>query len=566
MPNITGARFLAESLEGYGVTHVFFVPMILPHTLAEMEKRTGINRVMPHSEKSAVYMADGYARATGRPGVCMAQTIGAANLAAGLRDPFLACTPVIALTGGPYPETRNRHTYQQIEDAPLFRPVTKYRARADCVERLPDVLRQAFREATTGTPGPAHIELQGHFGEIEKESASLNVSPEPRYGQLPPFRPAADRESVAEAARLLAQASRPIIVAGGGVRFSGAGPELIELAEKLSIPVATSMNAKDTIPGNHPLSVGIPGLYSRKSANRAVLEADLVFFVGSRTGSQVTAKWRVPRPGTTVIQLDINPEELGRHYPNQVSLNGDAKPVLRQLVDAAGGPTTASRGDWLAQVQAFAEEWRQEYHEVMHSDDVPVRPERLCRELTDLMPSDTLLVVETGHSGMWTAGLVDLHHAEQGYIRAAGSLGWGIPAALGAKLAQPDRPVLLFSGDGGFWYHMAEIETAVRWGINAVMLVNNNRSFSQTIHGYTAAYGGELHGDHAEVWQFSDVDFAQIAESMGAKGLRVRKPSELAGALEQAFASNRPCVVEVITETYALAPLAWTGEGEERVE
>lgn len=566
MPNITGARFLAESLEGYGVTHVFFVPMILPHTLAEMEKRTSIKRVMPHSEKSAVYMADGYARATGRPGVCMAQTIGAANLAAGLRDPFLACSPVIALTGGPSPETRSRHTYQQIEDAPLFKPVTKHRARVDSVERLPDVLRQAFREATTGTPGPVHVELLGHFGEIEKECAPLEVVPEPRFGRVPPFRPQADRQSVAEAAQLLTQACRPIIVAGGGVRFSSAGPELVELAEKLSVPVATSMNAKDGIPGSHPLSVGIPGSYSRKSANRAVLEADLVFFVGSRTGSQVTGKWRVPRPGTAVIQLDISPEELGRHYPNQVSLSGDAKVVLRQLVDATDVSATTSREDWVARVQGFEEEWRREYHGVMHSDAVPMRPERLCRELTDLMPSDALLVVETGHSGMWTAGMVDLNHAGQGYIRAAGSLGWGLPAALGAKLALPDRPVLLFSGDGGFWYHLAEIETAVRWGINAVILINNNRGFSQTIQGYTAAYGGELHGDHADVWRFSDVDFAQIAESMGAKGMRVRKPAELGGALEQAFAADRPCVVEVITETYALAPLAWTGEDEERVE
>ena len=566
MPNITGARFLAESLEGYGVTHVFFVPMILPHTLAEMEERTSIKRVMPHSEKSAVYMADGYTRATGRPGVCMAQTIGAANLAAGLRDPFLACSPIIALTGGPSAETRNRHTYQQIQDAPLFKPVTKYSARVDVVGRMPDVLRQAFREATTGTPGPVHVELQGHFGEIEKECAALEIVPEPQFGRVPPFRPQADRQSVADAMQLLAQANRPIMVAGGGVRVSGAGPELAALAEKLSIPVATSMNAKDVIPGDHPLSVGIPGSYSRKSANRAVLEADLVFFVGSRTGSQVTAKWRVPRPGTAVIQLDINPEELGRHYPNQISLNGDAKAVLGQLMDAAEGSGTPSREDWVAQVQSFVAEWRREYHEVMHSDAVPMRPERLCRELTELMPSDTLLVVETGHSGMWTAGMVDLNHPEQGYIRAAGSLGWGLPAALGAKLALPDRPVLLFSGDGGFWYHLAEIETAVRWGINAVLLINNNRAFSQTIHGYTAAYGGELSGRHEDVWRLSDVDFAQIAESMGAKGLRVQKPAELAGALEQAFTADRPCVVEVIADTYALAPLAWTGEDEERIE
>ena len=176
MARITGAQYLAEALDAYGVTHAFFVPMILAHTLAEMEERTGIQRVMAHSEKAAVYMADGYARACGRPGVCFAQTIGAANLAAGLRDPYLACTPLIAITGGPYPETRNRHTYQQIEDAPLFKPVTKYTAQVDSVEALPEALRQAFRAATTGTPGPTHIELQGHFGEVERQPGDRQVA------------------------------------------------------------------------------------------------------------------------------------------------------------------------------------------------------------------------------------------------------------------------------------------------------------------------------------------------------------------------------------------------------
>ena len=566
MAAITGARYLAEALDGYGVTHVFFVPMVLPHALAEMEKRTGIQRVMAHSEKAAAYMADGYARVSGRPGVCLAQAIGAANLAAGLRDPYMACTPLVAITGGPYPETRNRHTYQQIEDAPLFKPLTKYSVRVDTVEVLPEALRQAFRAATTGTPGPTHIEVQGHFGEVELESAPLDAAVESRFGQLPPFRPAADRESVAEAVRALEKGQRPVVVAGGGVRASGAGPEVTELAEMLSIPVATSMNAKDVIPAAHPLSVGVVGLYSRKSANRVVLEADLVFYVGSRTGSQVTAKWQVPPPGTPVIQLDICPDELGRHYPNLVSLSGDAKTVLRQLIDAAGDSPGAARQSWLARVAVLAEEWHGEFGEVMGSDQVPMRPERLCRELTDLMPPDTLLVAETGHSGMWTAGMVDLKHPGQGYIRAAGSLGWGVPAALGAKLALPDRPVLLFSGDGGFWYHMAEVETAARLGIKAVMLINNNHSFNQTIEGYKAAYGGELHGAHGELWKFSDVDLAPIAESMGVRGIRVREPRELAGALDQAFACDGPCVVDVRTDIDALAPPAWTGEGEARVE
>ena len=560
MPRISGAQFLADSLEAYGVTHVFFVPAILTHTLAQMESRTKIKRILTHGEKSAVYMADGYARATGRPGVSFAQCIGAANLAAALRDPFMACSPMVVFTGGTSPHTRHRHTYQQIDDFPLFGPLTKYSARVDEVCRLPDVVRQAFRAATTGTPGPAHIELAGHFGELEQQVDELTVVCEPQFGRVPALRPLADSGVVAEAARLLQQAKRPVIVAGGGVRSSAAGQELVELAERLALPVATSLNAKDVVPGNHPLNVGVPGWYCRKSANQVVMEADLVFFVGSHTGSQVTAKWRVPPVGTPVIQLDINPEELGRHYPNRVSLLGDAKVVLGQLIEAADASSAATRSTWIARARALVGLWREEFAGLMNSDAVPIRPERLCKDLTELMPPDTLLLAETGHSGMWAGGMIDLKKPGQGFLRAAGSLGWGLPAALGAKLALPDRPVLLFSGDGGFWYHLAELETAVRWNIAAVLLVNNNRSLNQVIDPCKEAYGGELRGNHAELWQFRDVSFAQLAEAMGAEGIRVGQPGELVGALDKAFSCGKPCVVEVITEITAMAPLAYLGE------
>lgn len=560
MPEMTGARFIAEMLEAYGVTHVFFVPAIMSHTLAQLERRTGIRRILTHGEKASVYMADGYARACGRPGVTFAQCVGAANLAAGLRDPYLACTPLLAFTGGPYSHSRHRHTYQEIDDFALFKPVTKFSAKVDEVSRLPDVMRQAFRAAVTGTPGPVHIELEGHLGELERQTGDLEVFAEERFSSVPPFRPVAEAGAIADAARMLEQAARPIIVAGGGARTSGAGPELLALAEKLSIPVATSMNAKELITGDHPLSAGVCGTYSRKSANQAVMEADLVFFIGSQTGSQVTTWWKVPRPGTPVIQLDIEPAELGRHYPNRVSLLGDARMTLRELIRAADGQSSGMRSAWVARIQSLTREWREEWAPLMDSNVEPIRPERLCRDLTKMLPPETLLVVDTGHAGMWTAGMVDLNKPGQGFIRAAGSLGWGLPAALGAKLAAPERPVLLFTGDGGFWYHLAEVETAVRCGINAVFLINNNRSLNQEIDIYADAYGGRLEGRHEELWKFTDASLAAIAESMGAKGILVKKPGELASTLDEAFSSGRPCVVEVLTEITATAPLAYTGE------
>jgi acetolactate synthase-1/2/3 large subunit len=555
---MTGAQFLADTLAAYDVTHVFFVPAILSHTLAELEKRTKIQRILTHGEKAAVYMADGYARATGKPGVAFAQCIGAANLAAGLRDAYLACSPLVVLTGGPYPETRGRHYYQQTEDLPLFRPLTKYSARVDTAARLPDTMRQAFREATSGTPGPAHVEIAGHLGELEQEKGELEVIAEPRFARAPAFRPLPEPESVREALAVLRGARRPVLVAGGGARVSGAGAEVIALAERLGIPIATSLNAKDLVPGEHPLNIGVPGQYSRKSANQALLEADCVFFVGSHTGSQVTFKWRVPRPGTTVVQLDINPAELGRHYANRVSLLGDVRETLRVML-AQSDDCARERAAWLARVRELAAAWRAEVRGVMASDAVPLRPERLCAELSRWLPDETLVVSETGHAGMWTGAFLDLRSG-QGYVRAAGSLGWGLPAALGAKLACPERPVLLFSGDGGFWYHIGELETAVRWNIPAVLLVNNNRSLNMEIDLYADAYGGQLAGRHAELWKFSDVSLARVAEAMGAVGLRVERAGEIEGALARAFACGRPCVVEVMTEVQALAPVGYVGE------
>ena len=305
MAKISGSRLIAEVMHGYGVTHVFYVPTILMRALAEMDEFK-IRKIMTHGEKAAAYMADGYARASGRPGVCMAQQIGASNLAEGLRDGFMACAPMIAITGGSVAGTRYRHAYQEIEDVGQFDAVTKFSAHVDDVTRLPDMLRQAFRAATSGAPGPAHLRLSGlHGGAIADMEADLAPLIEDQFARVPAFRPQAEPDSVRAALAVLAKARKPIIVAGGGVVSSQAQAELVELAEKLQIPVATSMNAKAAILDSHQLAVGVTGAYSRICANKAISEADLVFFIGSHTGGQVTTGWKVPALGTPVIQLDI---------------------------------------------------------------------------------------------------------------------------------------------------------------------------------------------------------------------------------------------------------------------
>jgi acetolactate synthase-1/2/3 large subunit len=555
---MTGAECLAEMLKGYGVTHVFMVPAVLRRTYAEMEKRTAIKRIHTHGEKSAVYMADGYARASGKPGICMAQVIGALNLAAGLRDAWLAHSPVIAFTGGREPKTKFRKVYQEIDDMPAFEPVTKFNATIDDVARFPDMVRQAFRVAVSGTPGPVHLQFRGNEGQIDLEEAELEPLVEERFAHVPPFRPEPDRDNVLAAVKLLQAVERPVIVAGGGVRASGAAAELVALAEALQIPVATSLNGKDSIPGNHPLSVGVVGSYSRETANRVVADADLVCFVGTETGGMTTHFWAVPKIGVPAIQIDINPEALGRNYPLQVAINGDAKVTLAQMVAAADRTSAARRKTWPANAQSLRAEWSAKYKSAFESDAEPIRPERICAELSKHMPGDAIVVVDTGHAGMWMGGMYDLTSPRQSYIRSAGHLGWAFPAGIGAKCAAPNRPVVTFTGDAGFWYHIAELETAVRWKINAVTLVNNNGGGNQSKRGFDRAYGGEQTPQGRELWTFNPMNFARVADDMGAIGIRVENPGEIAGALERALKADRPVVIDVVTDIEALAPLAVT--------
>jgi len=558
---MTGSRLFAEMLKGYGVTHVFFVPTILMDALAEMDS-LGIQKILTHGEKAAAYMADGYARAKNAPGVCLAQQIGASNLAAGLRDPFMACSPVIAVTGGPATGSRYRGAYQEVEDFTQFDSVTKLNARVDDLGRFPDLVRQAFRAATSGSPGPVHLRLLGSHGQGVEGEADLQPLTEPQFARLPPFRPAPEMDRMREALSLLSHAQKPIIVAGGGVVASEAHAELVELAEKVQVPVATSLTAKGAILDSHKLCVGVVGTYSRACANQAVSEADLVFFVGCHAGGQVTANWRVPAPGTRVIQLDIDAGQLGRNYPNAVSLLGDARVALRQMADLAQRKAPETAKAWTGRVQQLVAEWRAKSEPMLASDVVPLRPERLCRELAQALPADGVVVSDTGHAGMWTGQMVDITKPGQRYIRCEGSLGWGLPGAMGVKCALPDRPVVCFTGDGGAYYHLPELETAARHHINVVFVVNNNGSLNQEIPLVKAAYREKRDDRSGEMWRFQkDANLGKVAEALGCAAFRVEKPGQLKDFLPRALAMGRPVVLDCISEEQALAPTAWVPGG-----
>jgi acetolactate synthase-1/2/3 large subunit len=565
MPEIqemTGSRLFAEMLQGYGVSHVFYLPAIMLGGLAEMEDMT-IRRIMTHGEKSAAYMADGYARASGKPGICMSQQIGASNLAAGLRDAFMANAPLIAITGGPPLNAHYRNGYQEVEDMSQFDAVTKFNARVDDVSRLPDLLRQAFRAATSGAPGPVHLEIRGPHGQAANAKTALKPQIETQFSRTPPFRPRAEDSHVHEALNLLQRAERPVIIAGGGVTASRAQTELVRFAELMQIPVATSLNAKGAIVDSHPLALGVTGLYSRACANKAVAQADLIFFIGSSTGGQVTLDWALPAAGTPVIQLDIDPLELGRNYPNLVSLSGDAQAVLQQLIHAAQPRPAAMASAWIQQVGQMVAQWREEFRDLLNSDATPIRPERICKEISAALPPDGVVVSDTGHSGMWTSAMIELNHPDQRYIRCAGSMGWGFPGAMGVKCALPEQTVICFTGDGAFYYHIAEIETAVRFNINLIVVVNNNSALNQEIPLWDNVYPDKTSANARteDLWSFCKTDFAKVAESFGCTGIRVEDPKQLSAALQHAISLNRPVVIDVVSDIQAYAPKGWTPQG-----
>ncbi len=552
-----GAAVLADMLEAYGVTHIFFLPAILRRMLREIERRTSITRIHTRSEAGAAYMADGYARVTGRPGICMAQIVGALNLCAGLRDAHLAKSPVIALTGGREANHRDRWAYQEVDDLPAFTPYTKLNAAVDDPERLPDMIRQAFRAATTGCPGPVHLQLSGNSGQvIDNSEIQFDGVIEPQFGQIPPDRPQPDLEQIRKAVDRIALSERPVIVAGAGTKMSGAYGALNKLADSMQIPVATSLAAKDAINENNPLSVGVVGTYSRRSANQVVASADLVIFVGTRAGGMTTHFWTIPSKGTATIQIDIDPSVNGRNYPNDVSVVGDAKACLEKMSEM-NVPVPSNRSKWLTEVKNICTSYKEDFSEVYNSKAVPIRPERIVHELSKEMPGNAVVVVDTGHSGMWMGGMFEMRKTSQSYIRSSGHLGWAFPAAIGAKCGAPERPVICFTGDLGFWYHMAELETAVRCKIKTITVINNNNSGNQALRTTKMLYDDKLTDRSNEMFPRSKDNFAKIAEDMGAIGLRVENPEDIKPAFQRALEEELPVVIDIVSDIEVVAPLAW---------
>ena len=553
--SMNGAEWLARALAGTGMGHVFFVESVMRRTLLQLSD-LGVKPVLAHSEKAAAYMADGYARVARRPGVCMAQSVGAANLASGLQDSWLGRSPVIALTGHKEPSFQHRNSYQEIPHTPLFAAVTKFSSPVYATSELPRLLRHAWRAALAETPRPTHLDFNGLQGDvIELGQTAEPPVLETEARPIPVHRPVADDRDIERIAAVLMEARRIAIVAGDGAAASQAGPEILVLAEALAAPVATTLGARGIIPTTHRLSAGVAGSYSAPPANRIVHSAELVLFIGCDTGDQVTLNWTIPAHRTPIVQIEADPLEIGRSYPNTTGIVGDPKATVARIIKIIGRP---ARDDGFAEEAArIVADWRESMTPLIQKNTTPIAVERLCAEVTRALPDNGILVADTGYSGIWTGTMIELNGAGQTYLRAAGSLGWAFPASLGARCAADSRKVVCFTGDGGFYYHLAELESARRCGIAVTVIVNNNSGFGQNLTG-VHRIAGNRPGRGEELIRFGPTDFTAVARSFGIRGIRVEQPGEIAPALQEALAADETVVVDVVTDLEPRAPAPWS--------
>lgn len=550
----TGGALLYATLKSYGVTCLFGMedPIHVFHAVDRAFTRI----VTVRDEKHAAIMAHGYAQVTGRPGVCAATFgPGATNLITGLLEAQRSSVPVIALVQDHALRVKNKHASSALDHAGALGPYVKEVIRIDLPEQVGDAVRKAFRIATTGRPGPVALLCPGDVMAAETEAA---VHAEAAYTNFPANRVRASREAIAQAADLLAVARKPLLIAGGGTIISGAEEEVRLLAELFDIPVATTMTGRGAIADAHPLAAGplgstTGGRYGRgRVPNTLFAEADLVFVLGSRTGQICYSDWTLPKPGTKLIHLDIDPVEIGRNFPTDVPMVGDVRDTLRDLL-AHCAEHGLARTDVIARerVAELTRSWREEFDVVGTSSQAPIRPERLLAEISQASDDSTLIVTDASYVTGWAMSHVDVPRAGRFILspRGTGGIGWSLPAAIGAKMADPSRDVVCVTGDGAFGYVFNELETAARYGVEVTVVVFNNGTLGFQRHWEQKVMGRYLECD------FLDIDFAELGHALKCGGERITDPAQIAAGLTRARNAGRPYVLDVVIDPNATAPI-----------
>ncbi|NHN47870.1 thiamine pyrophosphate-binding protein [Halostella sp. JP-L12] len=557
MPELTGGEIIARYLEKEGVEYLVGIPGHGSTNLLDAFNDSEVDVIQPRHEQGAAHLADGYARASGDPlAVFTSIGPGATNTVTGVATAYVDSIPMVVFTGAPQTHEYGEGILQEIDrqkpgDFPsVMEPITKQSFVVDDVERLPRILRRAFQMALEGRPGPVHVDVpmdvQGNAADVELPDPTTSRSHS---------RPGGDPEHVEEAADLIADAERPVIVPGGGTMLSEAWDEVQELAEHLKAPVIPTFQAKGIIPEDHDLFVGYAGWIGSSAGNELASNADVVLAIGCRFSDLHTSSFEpgvsFEIPPSKLVHVDIDPSEIGKNYPVEVGIQGDAKVVTRQIRDAVADrvdEVSTEDNEYYDEIQRLWAEW-EERVEARHTDDVPMSISRVLAGLRDVMDRDGMVVSSAGQPQETTNPEFPVYEPRTN-ISCGGfsTMGFGVSAAIGAKLAEPDRQVVDVEGDGSFMMNNQEVACAVEHDVDVTYLIVNNHGWKSIRNLQWDKYG-EDRILNTEFDEETDVDFMALADAFNlGYAERVVKPENLSGALQGALDHDGPAMVEAIVE------------------
>ncbi|MBI3938533.1 MAG: thiamine pyrophosphate-binding protein [Betaproteobacteria bacterium] len=553
MARMKAGRAVIEALRAEGVEYTFgLVGTTTNSMVTEMYGRTDIRFVDVRHEEGAAFMAYGYARASGKPTACITTSgPGSINLMTGIA---LACkgrAPVVVIAGDVAREYIDRDGNQAFDLVALFKPVTVMSRQANQTERIPQLLHDAFRAALSGRRGPVFVSIPRDL--LDEQTIDVALAAPEAYRAVDARLPG-DPQAIKRAAALLAQAQRPLLLAGGGVIDAEASAEAVALAELLGMALVASYGHNDAIPNSHRLYIGMPGRRGAPETLEAIHRADVILALGARL-SQSATYWNdsIINPRTRIVQVDIDPQEIGRNYPVAAGIAGDAKAVAQQLLAALREthPEAKPKPAWRAEIETLAARRKARLKEELALTGEPMPPQRVYPELRKVLPPDCMVTVDAGAAAGLIYDRLDFEMPRSLFNYAGhGGLGMGYCVGLGTKLGRPDRPAVSIQGDGGFLYTSQEINTAVRWGIPLVSIVLNNRCHGAEKAQQQRHYEGRYIGV-----DLVNPRFDRLAEVYGARGFYVTRPEEIADAVRAALAAGGPCVIEIpVAEYFPLPP------------
>lgn len=531
---LTGAQIVIEALKREGVEVIFGIPGGAMIDVYDALYDSGITHILAHHEQGAAHMADGYARATGKVGVCFATSgPGATNLTTGIANAYMDSVPIVAITGQVASHLIGKDAFQEADTVGITSPITKHNYLVKDIKDLAKTIKEAFYIARTGRPGPVLIDIprdiQSATAEFDYDSIEIDIR-----GYKPSIM--GHVRQIKEAARLINESKRPCILAGGGVITSGASEELFKLATKANIPVATTFMGIGSFPQDHPLSLKSAGMHGNYAANYALVECDLLIAIGCRFSDRTTGKVDKFASKAKKIHIDIDPAEINKNVVVDVPIVGDAKIILNSLLEYV---EEKREEEWLNYIMRLKENYKLTY-----TDGPVIKPQFVIEKICEIVPEDTVIVTEVGQNQMWAA-LFFTHRRPRHFISSGGlgTMGFGFPASIGAKVGRPDALVIDIAGDGSFLMNIQELATVVENNIPVKVIVLNNRALGMVRQWqelfYKKRYSSTI---------LKEINFAEIAKAFGAKGIRVTDKAQLLPALDSAFEYPGPAVVDVIVE------------------